>query len=122
MEIMIDFRGLTKYLTNDYVRQALFNELKERLHDKRRSCILEPGSRMIAENASGRLGILIAKDPATPASVLSRLASSQQQKVLEHVASNSNTHPISCPLFLRRTIFKCDKSWPTIRVLLTKYF
>lgn len=93
MEKMIDFRGLTKYLTNDYVRQALFNELKERLHDKRHSCTLEPGSRVRSENRSGRLEILIAKDPATPASVLSRLASSRQQNVLEQVASHSNTHP-----------------------------
>lgn len=32
MEITIDFRGLTtKCLADDYVRQALFRELKERL-------------------------------------------------------------------------------------------
>lgn len=89
MEITIDFRGLTKYLTEDCARQALFRELKERLHDRRHNYNLDPGSRL--DDASARLGILIAKDPATPASVLSRLASSRQQAVLAWVASHTNT-------------------------------
>src|SRR5215813_3632966 len=107
MEITIDFKSLTKYLTNspDYVRQALFDELKDRLHEKRHSCNLKPGARANKEEPSGRLGMLITRDPDTPASVLSRLANSKQPKVLEQVAAHLKTNEYTLALLSQSSFF-----------------
>src|SRR5579885_507843 len=95
MEMLIYLKSLARYLSQspEHIREELARELRERLHRKEvvetndSDAIHYKGAMHVVER-SGKLGKLIVADPDAPASLLDRLANSNDRHILERIAEH----------------------------------
>ncbi len=94
MEMLIYLKSLGRYLNQspEYIREELVRELRERLHKKEKEMHNEDRHLELVEN-SNRLGRLIVSDPCAPATLLSRLANTDDKHILERIAEHPRVSP-----------------------------
>lgn len=88
MEMLIYFKSLGRYLSEspEHIRDELVKELFERLHRKTDSRLVDATGD--SDETRYRLAKLIVRDPGAPASVLSRLAFTDDREILERIAEH----------------------------------
>lgn len=95
MEMLIYLKSLGRYLNQspEHIREELVKELRERLHKKERDMNTEDRALELVEDNSNKLGRLIVSDPNAPATLLSRLANSEDKHILERIAEHPRVSP-----------------------------